>query len=82
MSISVEAEEIVCGSYSKGHKHEIRVKKTKLSIDPNQPTPYGDYTEFKIEKRDEKDRVKELQGMILKLKQEKWMIKEWNAKQQ
>jgi hypothetical protein len=64
MSRSVEAEEIVGGSYSKGHKHEIRIKNPKLSIDLNRPALDEDYTEFRIEKRDEKDRVKELQGMI------------------
>jgi hypothetical protein len=82
ISKSVEAEEIVGGSSSKGHKYEFRVKKPKFSIDLNRPALDEDYTEFRIEKRDEKDRVKELQTMIMKLKQEKWMIEQWNAKQQ
>jgi len=74
MSKSVEAEEIDGGSPSKGHKYKFRFKKTKFSIDLNRPAPDEDYTEFRIEKRDEKDRVKELQAMMMKLKQEKWMI--------
>jgi hypothetical protein len=68
ISKSVEAEEIVGGSSSKGHKYEFRVKNPKFSIDLNRPAPDEDYTEFRIEKRDEKDRVKELQTMIMKLK--------------
>ena len=29
-----------------------------------------------------KDRIQELQTMIMKLKQDEWMIEKWNAKQQ
>jgi len=80
MSKSVEAEEIDGGSSSKGHKYEFRVKNPKFSIDLNRPAPDEDCIEFKIEKRDENDRVKELQSMIMKLKREKWIIEQWNSK--
>jgi hypothetical protein len=82
MSKNVEAEEITGGSSSKYHKYEFKVKKPRFSIDLNRPALDEDHIEFRVEMRDEKDRVKELQTMIMKLKQEKWMIEQWNAKQQ
>lgn len=82
MSKSVEVEEIVGSSSSKYHKYEFKVKKPRFSIDLNQLAPDEDHIEFRVEMRDQKDRVKELQTMIMKLKQEKWMIEQWNAKQQ
>jgi hypothetical protein len=80
ISKGVEVEEIVGGSSSKGHKYEFRVKKPKFSIELNRPAPDEDYTKFRIEKRDKKYKIKELQTMIMKLKQENWMIEKWNAK--
>jgi hypothetical protein len=35
-----------------------------------------------MEMRNEKDRVRELQTIIMQLKQEKSMVEQWNAKQQ
>jgi hypothetical protein len=82
MSESVEAEEIVGGSSSKDHKHEFKVKKPRFSIDLNRPAPVEEHPEFRMEMRDEKDRVRELQTIIMQLKQEKSMVEQWNAKQQ
>jgi DNA repair ATPase RecN len=48
----------------------------------NLPTPVEEHPEFRMEARKEKDRVKELQGIIRKLKKEKSFVEQWNAKQQ
>ena len=70
MSKSAEVEEIVGGSSSKDHKYEFKLKNTTFSIDLNRLALDEDHTEFRVEMRDEKDRVKQLQTMIMKLKQE------------
>jgi hypothetical protein len=54
ISTSVEAEEVVGGSSLKDHNYEFRVKKTRFSIDLNQPTLDEDYTKFRVKIRDEK----------------------------
>jgi hypothetical protein len=82
ISKSVDAEEVASGSSSKSPKYEFRVKKPKFSIDLNRHAPDEDYTKFKVEKGDEKDKVKELQTMIMTMKYKNWMIEQWNAKQQ
>jgi hypothetical protein len=48
----------------------------------NLPAPVEEYPEFKVEVRKKKDKVKELQSMIKKLKKDKFFIDQWNAKQQ
>jgi hypothetical protein len=42
----------------------------------NLPTPIEEHTEFKVEARKEKDRVKELQGIIRKLRKEKSFVEQ------
>jgi hypothetical protein len=48
----------------------------------NLPTPVEEHPEFKMETRKEKDIVKELKGIIMKLRQEKSLVEKWNEKQQ
>jgi len=62
-------------------KYEIKIRKPQDYIDLNIPTPVEEYPEFKVEARKEKDRVKEMQGIIRKLKKEKSFVEQWNEKQ-
>ena len=41
-------------------KYVIKLRKPQAGIDLNLPTPIGEYPEFKVKARKEKDRVKEL----------------------
>jgi hypothetical protein len=63
-------------------KYEIKLRKPQASIDLNLPAPVEEHPEFRVEARKEKDMVKELQGIIRKLRKEKSFVEQWNAKQQ
>jgi hypothetical protein len=78
-SKSTEEEDLSTGFSS---KYEIKLRKPRTSIDLNLPAPVEEHPEFRMETRKEKDRVKELQGIIMKLRQEKSLVEKWNAKQQ
>jgi hypothetical protein len=82
VSDNVEAGEIVGSSSYKDYKHESKGENPRFSIDLNQPAPVKEHPEFRMEIRDEYDRVKELKATIRHLKQEKYMLEQWNVKQQ
>jgi hypothetical protein len=48
----------------------------------NRPTPVEEHSKFRMEIRDENDRVKELKSTIGLLKHDKCMLELWIAKQQ
>jgi hypothetical protein len=62
-------------------KYEIKLRKPRTSIDLNLASPVEEHPEFRMETRKEKDRVKELQGIIRKLRKENSFVEQWNAKQ-
>ena len=80
MSDNAEAGEIDGSSPYKDYKHEFKVEKPRFSIELNRSAPVEEHPEFRMEMRDEKDRVRELQTIIIQLKQEKSMVEQWNSK--
>jgi hypothetical protein len=75
----IEEEDLSIGLSS---KYVIKLRKPQASIDLNLPAPVEEYSEFKVEARKEKDKVKELKSMIKQVKKEKYFVEQWNAKQQ
>jgi hypothetical protein len=63
-------------------RYRIKLRKPQAAIDLNLPAPVEEYPEFKVKVRNEKDRIKELQGMVKQLKKEKALVEQWNARQQ
>ena len=64
-SDSIEDEDHSSGLSS---RYIIKLRKPEATIDLNQPAPVEEYTEFKVKVRNEKDRIKDLQGMVKQLK--------------
>jgi hypothetical protein len=82
VSDNVEVGEVVGSSSYKNYRHESKAEKPRFSIDLNQPAPFKEHFKFRMEIRDEYDRVKELKDTIRHLKQEKYILDQCNVKQQ
>jgi hypothetical protein len=63
-------------------RYIIKLRKPEAAIDLNQPAPVEEYPKFKVKVRNEKERIKELHGMVKQLKKEKYQVEQWNARQQ
>jgi hypothetical protein len=63
-------------------RYRIKLRKPQAAIDLNLPAPVEEYPEFKVKVRNEKDKIKELQGMVKQLKKEKSLVEQWNSRQQ
>jgi predicted RNase H-like nuclease (RuvC/YqgF family) len=59
-----------------------QIKKTSGCYRPEPTCTCRGIPEFKVKVRSEKDRIKELQGMVKQLKKEKAQVEQWNARQQ
>ena len=77
-SESTKEEDISIGLSS---KYEIKLKKPQASIDLNLPSPVEEHPEFRVEAKKRKDRIKDLQGIITKLRKENYFVEQWNEKQ-
>ena len=62
-------------------KYIIKLRKPQAAIDLNLFSPVEEYPEFKVKVRKEKERVKELQSMVKKLKKENALVEQWNSRQ-
>jgi hypothetical protein len=62
-------------------KYMIKLRKPQAAIDLNLFAPVEEYPEFKVKVRKEKERVKELQSMVKKLKKENALVEQWNSRQ-
>jgi hypothetical protein len=48
----------------------------------NEPAPSGEFPEFKVKVRTDKENIRELQKMVKQLKKEKDHVEQWSARKQ
>jgi hypothetical protein len=60
-------------------KYQVKAKEPRVSLNLNEPTPFEECSGFRVKIRTDKEKIKEFQKTIRKLKNEKAQIEQWNA---
>jgi hypothetical protein len=61
-------------------KYRVKSKEPKVALNLNEPTPFEEFSEFRVKIRIDKERIKEFQKTMRQLKKEKAQIEQWNAR--